>query len=250
MNQWAGELPNPITTLGNPNSTDQLISARVRVPPPPATALAAPEPSWKYQKGQVAAVSGTDWVMSGQFTLAEAEVLCAKTVYCQAITYGGPINTTKSQLIWLTSKTLAETSDGWHTYLLDSPHVLPPKPWPGPPPPPPPSPPPPTVPWAGLCGRVSNVSPGKIYAVCLELVAATATTLSPMSWRLIETTTGNVLSNGTTTESLAEWHALELSFKGAQVTASIDGKTVGQEGMVGLASGWNVAEFDEFHLAA
>ena len=259
VNQWAGELPNPITTLGNPNSTNQVLKARVRVPAPTAALLVAPDASvsWKYEHGQVSAVPGTDWVMSGQFTLAEAEALCAKTVYCQAITYDGPVNATKTQLIWLTSKTeISKPPDAWHTYILNPPHKLPPKPWPGPPPPPPPSPPPPTVPWVGLCGRVSNVSPGKIYAVCLELVAASPTAMSPMAWQLIETKTGTVLSNGTTTESLEQWHALELSFSGAVVTASIDGEPVGHgvtkspNGMAGLASGWHVAEFDEFHLTA
>ena len=48
---------------------------------------------------------------------------------------------------------------------------------------------------------------------------------------------------------------LSLVFGGQTVTASVGGKQVGSysikntKGMIGIRSGWNVAEFDNFALA-
>lgn len=77
-----------------------------------------------------------------------------------------------------------------------------------------------------------------------------------MSWRVIETLAGNVIAKGTAHGSLSTWHSLELDFKGTQVQASLDGKALGggqiksTKGMIGLASGLNLAEFDNFAMSS
>ena len=56
-----------------------------------------------------------------------------------------------------------------------------------------------------------------------------------------------------------KWHTLQLDLVGTKVTGTVDGKMVGQvndinatftHGMVAVGSGWHVAYFDNFSVAA
>lgn len=63
------------------------------------------------------------------------------------------------------------------------------------------------------------------------------------------------LASGTTTVDRATWHKLELSFQGARITASLDGKQLTAvennehtHGMFGLGSGWDHVQFDNLRV--
>ena len=61
------------------------------------------------------------------------------------------------------------------------------------------------------------------------------------------------LASGKVPFSLKTWHHLALAFKGSAIQASIDGNPVAKvtdeshkQGMVGVGTGWNEAEFADF----
>jgi hypothetical protein len=76
------------------------------------------------------------------------------------------------------------------------------------------------------------------------------------AWELLSTkfkTQARTLASGVTPFAVERWHHLELTFKGAEISAAIDGKSVARitdsthaHGMAGIGSGWNRASFDNF----
>ena len=70
---------------------------------------------------------------------------------------------------------------------------------------------------------------------------------------MIENTTLVLGGGQLPTLNASQWHTLGLSFgRGQTVTANLDGEHLGafkvgaRAGMVGLAAGWNEAQFDAF----
>ena len=64
-----------------------------------------------------------------------------------------------------------------------------------------------------------------------------------------------VLAEGRATFDAKKWHTLKLTCAGPQITANLDGSELGAvvdfahlNGMAGLGTGWNCAEFDNFAL--
>ena len=64
-----------------------------------------------------------------------------------------------------------------------------------------------------------------------------------------------VLARGNTTFSANAWHALRLDFRGAHITGFVDGRqvcaaddTAYADGLVGLGSGWNFAQFSNLRV--
>lgn len=80
------------------------------------------------------------------------------------------------------------------------------------------------------------------------------------TWELFSTTYHKptlTLAQGKTTPSLGEWHRLELIFQGEIVKANLDGKTLAtihdsghKQGMIGIGSDWNRAQFDNLTVTA
>ena len=245
VNQWANNLDNPTTTLGNPTATgDCTVSVDVRVPESAfLSSTPAPAPRFEYAHGQI---NGGVWKISGEYTLEEAEALCIKTNECQALTFASstpkPPAGQKAN-IWLTSRTKVDAkSTAWQSYLLSPAHV-----------PPPPAPPL----GVAVCGRVTKAD---WPAVCLQLDADPHSPAADAQWRIADSAATNVIAHGTAAGvSLAAWHRLELAFTAGNVSASLDGKPLGggalgptsaTTGMVELQSGWHVAEFDNFALVS
>jgi len=63
------------------------------------------------------------------------------------------------------------------------------------------------------------------------------------------------LASGKVPFSLKKWHQLALAFKGSAIQATIDGTSVAnvtyeahKKGMVGIGTGWNLAQFDNFAI--
>jgi hypothetical protein len=63
------------------------------------------------------------------------------------------------------------------------------------------------------------------------------------------------LASGSTSLDRNKWHELDLSFRGAQITAAIDGQplstvqnTAHAHGMFGLGTEWNQVQFDNLRV--
>jgi hypothetical protein len=241
VNQWAGNLDAPLTILGDPVAKDFTVSITLVSTAPPAneaewTPRTAVEP--KLVPHASSRIQGGTWKEDGTYTLGEAQALCLKTLECNGITWqGGTIAPDPAQKldIWLTSREVYFASPGWQTFVLDPPH---------------PPPPPPAVlggGWASLCGRVPFVGQTvPVAGVCLGV--------NSTSWLLVEN--GSFVAEGALSASAEGVPVVvSLSFTGLAVNATVGGKSVGlyavgvHRGMVGLRSGWNVAEFDNFSLS-
>ncbi len=77
-------------------------------------------------------------------------------------------------------------------------------------------------------------------------------------WKVLSTkfkAQPKTLASGNTKFAAKQWHQLELTFNGTQISAAIDGKKVAGitdvlhgHGMAGFGSGWHKASFDNFAL--
>ena len=268
-NKWAGNLDNPLTALGDPTASAPIkIAVDVRAPaeafdqpPPPQAAEILPEeeeegepaeapPDFKYQAGRIngGGLPGSPF----QATVAEAEKACIANKKCNAITFqSADKSPTGKVAAWLTSKGGPVLKDsGWQTYLLDPQR-------PAPPPPPPPLADPVGV-WLGVCGRVTMIGQtknmgGTSAGVCLQINATAAT--GGASWR-IEEDGVRILASGECADcDLGKWISLGLGFEDGKASATVNGKAVGsaattaKAGMMALATGWHVGEFDNFAAA-
>lgn len=84
------------------------------------------------------------------------------------------------------------------------------------------------------------------------------TVKSSGAWQLLSTkfkAAAAVLGSGVTPFGVKHWHRLELRFRGAGISAAIDGKQLAEStdsthagGMAGFGSGWNPASFDNFSV--
>lgn len=191
------------------------------------------------------------WQLSGNFTLSQAESKCLAAPQCKAIIIRSSVVPAPSQSLemWLTADTQIFASEGWLTYTLDGPH------------PPPPTPPvSDTGVWAAVCGRITAVGQNRLTGgvaagVCLQLNATSAQ--GGASFRLLQDGM-QVLASGYLPDChpIHAWTSLELIFEAQNVSAFVAGQKVaiatvtGTGGMVGLASGWHIAEFDDFDLSS
>lgn len=194
------------------------------------------------------------WQISGNFTLSQAESKCLAEPQCEAIIIESSVIPAPSDSLnmWLTADTKIFASEGWLTYTLDGPH--------------PPAPPPPTPPaalagvWAAVCGRVMAVGQNQLTGgvqtgVCLQLNATSAG--GGASFRLLQDGM-QVLASGhlPSCHPINSWTSLRLQFQAQNVSAFVGGEMVanaavtGTGGMAGLASGWHIAEFDDFELSS
>jgi hypothetical protein len=74
------------------------------------------------------------------------------------------------------------------------------------------------------------------------------------AWELLSTAYGKptrTLAQGQTSPATGEWHHLQLVFRGEQIVAILDGKTLATvkdtshaQGMFGIGSDWNRTQFD------
>jgi hypothetical protein len=79
------------------------------------------------------------------------------------------------------------------------------------------------------------------------------------SWKLFSkqyTKVAVVLASGRISLSTLKWHRIELSFKGRQIAALLDGKELARvtdsshtHGMIGLGTGWNSGQFDNLSVS-
>lgn len=77
-------------------------------------------------------------------------------------------------------------------------------------------------------------------------------------WELLSTAYGKptrTLAQGQTSPAAGEWHHLQLVFRGEQIVAILDGKTLATlkdtshaHGMIGIGSDWNRAQFDNLDV--
>lgn len=257
-NKWAGNLDNPLTALGNPTATAPIkITVDVRAPKaafvnPTLDAISSARPfaaapaTFKYQAGRIngGGLPGSPFMA----TLEEAEAACAANIHCNAITFASTQKDPKGKAsMWLTSLTKVGQESGWQSYLIDPAR-------PAPPPPPPPLANPMGA-WLGVCGRVTAIGQnrnmgGTSSGVCLQINATAPT--GGASWQLEEDGT-KILASGRCADcDLSKWVTLELDFTDGKVAATVNGKatdavdTTATAGMISLATGWHVGEFDNF----
>lgn len=78
-------------------------------------------------------------------------------------------------------------------------------------------------------------------------------------WELLSTAyhkPSHTLAQGRTAARAGEWHRLQLAFEGEKIVAELDGKTLAsvedashKQGMIGIGSEWNRAQFDNLAVA-
>ncbi len=78
-------------------------------------------------------------------------------------------------------------------------------------------------------------------------------------WKLFSkryTAARKVLASGKVQFATIKWHSMELRFRGAQITALLDGQQLAlvidhshTEGMIGMGTGWNSAQFDNLSIS-
>jgi len=245
VNKWGTNLANPLTVAGDENSTDYTVEADVRPDQDPTAAERAATASalkpWVYSAGQINGGGGAHAFPFPSLSAAQAACSAGKPIKgCVAITFQGADKApTKPFQAWLTTRdSIDKKNNGWHSYTHGKPE-----------PSPPPAPPLPDMGvWAGVCGRVSRCPGGsKIFAVCLQT--------NKTHWRVVDSGHSMIMGSGAATPGAGGWLKLSLTFKGAAVTASVDGKAVGgamttteAAGMAGLESWWGLAEYDNFGM--
>lgn len=270
VNRWSTNLLSPLTVLGAPNVStitvrvavslggsapsrdcdsvrmpgdEQGMHAGHRVPPsqkvPESHIAGAANITWTYYSST--RVMGGAWEQSGTWTLGEAQAMCEAAAHCNAVVFAGNASTPARPVeMWLTSRVVTFDAPGWQTYTIAPPR---------------PAPPPPAPAgalegaWAGVCGRVATLAHAMPQGVCLSV--------NSTSWLLLENGTvvlgyGQHLGLGCGGSSTIGSVDVSLMLNGRAVQGSIGGVSVGSfttntvQGYVGLQSGYNEAEFDNF----
>ena len=205
VNRWATNLKQPLTALGNWNTSDSSVSVDLLVKVggngsegdeggkkyrrasngtrpttvgtlPPATAAAVGGRYEALGEASVAAlafkyepgrITGGAWETSKTLSsLSSAESYCESQPQCNAITFANKVKSPPgNQEYWFTSLATVVPSQAGWQSYV----VSPPRPAPPPSPPPRPLATPLGEPWAGLCGRVSKAGIGSTSAVCIEV---------------------------------------------------------------------------------